>query len=168
MNNKYTETAMDLQKAGYNCCQSTVTSMCEAFGIDQTTALRFAAAFGTGIGWTAETCGAITGSMMILGLCFRSNLDTPADFSINDKAYEIAAKFVSQFKEIHDGKFRCIDLLGVDPRTESGQQYIEKYDLYTCKCRKYIRDGVALMSELLKEYIPGEDEGRNTKCQKKH
>ena len=53
---------------GFNCSQAVFSSYAE--GIDEATALKIASGFGGGMGRMAETCGAVTGAMMVLGLKF--------------------------------------------------------------------------------------------------
>lgn len=142
----YSDRALKLQAEGFSCSQCVVASMCDEFGIDHITALRFAGAFGSGIGCTTETCGAITGAMMLIGLKYgRRFPDDPND----GHCFEVAQEFVDRFKAKHDGKFKCRDLLGADARTEEGLQSILDNDLYTKVCRELIRDGVDIIAELL-------------------
>ena len=51
----------------YNCAQSVVVPFCEAAGIPEETAMRFADGFGGGMK-RASVCGAVTGGIMVLGL----------------------------------------------------------------------------------------------------
>lgn len=46
----YGDRALELQKEGFSCAQSVVACLCERYGVDRVTALRFAGVFGSGIG----------------------------------------------------------------------------------------------------------------------
>ncbi|HML38282.1 MAG TPA: C-GCAxxG-C-C family protein [Bacillota bacterium] len=144
----YGDRAEALQQEDYCCCQCVVGSLCEEFGVDRITALRFAGAFGSGIGRSGETCGAITGAMMLIGLKMGKRLPSdPGDA----RCYEVTLEFMRRFKELHDGKFKCRDLLGVDITTDEGFDYILENDLFTSKCRGFIRDGAEIIADMLLE-----------------
>ncbi len=55
---------------GFNCSQAVFTSFCEEFGFDKNTALKISSSFGGGMGLLNETCGAVTGAFMTIGLKF--------------------------------------------------------------------------------------------------
>ena len=150
----YGDRAAETHMEGYSCSQSVVTSLCEEFGIDRVTALKMSGAFGSGIGHSTETCGAITGAMMLIGMKYGKILPgvTPegAERS-HPKCYEVAQEFLKRFIDEH-GAFKCRDLLGVDTNTEEGQKCVDDNDLYYEKCNKiFIRRGAELIAEILKE-----------------
>ena len=53
---------------GFACSQAVFSAYAEDLGLDQETALKIAGPFGGGTGRKAETCGAVTGALMALGL----------------------------------------------------------------------------------------------------
>ncbi len=144
----YGDRAVALHHEGFSCSQSVVASLCEEYGIDRVTALRFAAAFGSGIGHSTETCGAITGAMMLIGL--KMGKCMPDDPDHGERCYEVAQEFMKRFQEQNNGCFKCRDLLGADSNTPEGVKYIEENDLYEKKCNGFIRCGAELIAELLK------------------
>lgn len=52
----------------YNCCQAVVCAYCQEKGISESEVYRLAEAFGGGMGGMQDTCGAVTGMFMALGL----------------------------------------------------------------------------------------------------
>ncbi len=62
------ENAVSRFAEGYNCSQAVLSAYAEQLGVDGETALKIAAGFGGGLGRMAETCGAVTGAFMVLGL----------------------------------------------------------------------------------------------------
>ena len=62
-----------------NCAQSLVSMYCEDFGLDRNLGLKVAMGFGSGMARTGNTCGAVTGAYMILGLSQRINENNPAE-----------------------------------------------------------------------------------------
>ena len=65
MNNP--ERAVALFKEGFNCSQAVLAAYGEQFELKQELALRVAGAFGGGMGRMGETCGAVTGAIMVRG-----------------------------------------------------------------------------------------------------
>lgn len=134
----YREKAEEICREGNNCCQSVLLTLCEQYGIDRHTAMRFGAVFGSGIGLSGETCGAITGSMMLIGLATgifsqeelgENTTEIFRDgrrFEIHERpdAYDMAQEFHRRFRQRFGGKFRCKDLLGADVGTAEGHQYV--------------------------------------------
>jgi len=57
-------------KKGLNCSQAVMSVYSEQFGLSRRTVLKIARGFGGGTGRTAQTCGAIAGPFMALGLKF--------------------------------------------------------------------------------------------------
>ena len=55
---------------GYACSQSVLLAFADHFKLDKTTAKRISATFGGGMGRLRETCGAVTGGFMVMGLAF--------------------------------------------------------------------------------------------------
>ena len=51
-----------------DCAQALVSTYGPELGLDRETAIKVADAFTGGIGRTGETCGAVTGALMVLGL----------------------------------------------------------------------------------------------------
>ena len=62
------EVAVDCFEEGFNCSQAVVSAFAPELGLDRETALRVAAAFGGGMGRTGETCGAVSGALMVIGM----------------------------------------------------------------------------------------------------
>lgn len=91
----------------YNCCQSVLIPFSEEFGLSEKTSLKLASGFGGGMG-RGETCGAITGAYMVLGLKNDSSLSLP-EVKANMKA--TVKKFNAKFIEKH-GSLLCKDLIG--------------------------------------------------------
>ena len=66
MNRK--ERALGLFKEGFSCSQAVAAAFAEDQGLPVETALRLSQGFGGGMARLAETCGAVTGAIMIIGL----------------------------------------------------------------------------------------------------
>jgi C_GCAxxG_C_C family probable redox protein len=62
------EKAIDSFRSGLNCAQSVLTAYSDELGFDKDLALAIACGFGAGMGRLQETCGAVTGSFMVLSI----------------------------------------------------------------------------------------------------
>ncbi|MHB8846257.1 MAG: C-GCAxxG-C-C family protein [Nitrospirota bacterium] len=115
-------------------------------GLDRETALRVAGAFGAGMARTGETCGAVTGGLMVIGLKhakMRKDDDDGRELS-----YALAQEFMDAFRERH-GSLLCRDLLGVDVSTPEGMRAVRERDLFRTVCPKFVKDAGELLEELL-------------------
>ena len=64
----HVDKAAELFNSGYNCAQATLCAFADTLGIDEAELRRVSACFGGGISGIRQTCGAITGMLMALGL----------------------------------------------------------------------------------------------------
>jgi C_GCAxxG_C_C family probable redox protein len=88
---KKSEQAAEFFSSGFNCCQSVFAPFAVEFGLDQAHALRLAQAFGGGMVSRGETCGAVTGSFMALGL--KHGKSQAKDNDAKDKTYALVSDF---------------------------------------------------------------------------
>ena len=130
---------------GYNCAQSVLAAYAADFGIDKDTALSMAVGFGAGIGRLQETCGAVSGAVMVLGLS-SSFKEKDGREKINN-VYARVHRFVDEFCG-EMGTAKCRDLLNCDLSTEEGQKFFKENNLKD-KCRLYVR----LCCKLLDKYL---------------
>ncbi len=93
-------------QAGYNCAQAVVCTYCDLFGVAEETAYKLAEAFGLGMG-TQDTCGALTGALMVAGLMNSGGADAPG--KTKGATYRIARELTAAFNE-HIGAVMCRDI----------------------------------------------------------
>ena len=147
----YADRSEELQRAGFNCCQSLIGCMCEELGAGRDLAFRFAAEFGSGIGKSGEICGAVSGALMLIGLKY--GMTDP------DRSHTLAHEYIRRFREKHAGCIHCSELLGANPGTEEGMTHIRDHNLNDTRCRQLIRDGADLVSSLLMKDEAGSRSG---------
>lgn len=135
--------AIELFAAGYNCAQATFAPLAEGLGMDQSQAIRVSAAFGGGIARTGETCGALSGALMALGLKRGSTETSP---EIKAAAYSRAQALMAAFVE-RCGAKNCRDLIGCDLSTPEGQAQSAARNTHETVCKNLVRTAVALASE---------------------
>ena len=103
---------------GFNCAQGVLLPFAEERGLAGEKALLAASAFGAGMGRTQETCGAVTGALMAIGLKygFAKSDDQARKNIVLQKTREFMVRFRAEF-----GTLKCKDLLGLDLNTDEGQ-----------------------------------------------
>ena len=73
------------------------------------------------------------------------------------EGFSCAQSVVGSLCELHDGKFKCRDLLGHDASKEEELSYILENNLYEKICQRMVHDGADMIYELL-EGAPSEKE----------
>lgn len=134
-------------KEGWNCTQAVLSTYGPQFGLDRASAVRIAAAFGSGMGM-GETCGAVTGALMVIGLK-HAKLNAGSLFS-RDKTEDIAREFVARFKARNETT-ECRELLGCDVSSCDGFKTAKKDKHFKTRCPKFVQDAAEILAELLKD-----------------
>ena len=116
------------------------------FGLDRETALRVAGAFGGGMGRMGETCGAVTGAFMVIGL--KHGKTKADDDEAREKTYELVNAFVRLFRE-RNRTILCRDLLGHDLSTEEGREAVAEQNLILTRCTALVRDAGEILEAIL-------------------
>ncbi len=81
----YENSAKAFFDQGYNCAQGVLLIHAPELGLDKENASRVGAAFGGGICRGGNTCGAVAGALMVLGLKYGNT--KPDDKRAKEKAY---------------------------------------------------------------------------------
>jgi C_GCAxxG_C_C family probable redox protein len=136
------ETAVAQFEAGCSCAQAIFSTYAADFGMDRQTAMRVSAGFGGGMGMMGETCGAVTGAFMILGLKHGGE-----DNDARQKAYQMVREFANRFKA-RRGSLLCKDLVGCDISTPEGLQTMKDQKLRSTICTGLVRDGAEILEAM--------------------
>ena len=126
-----------------NCAQSVLLSYSGEFNIDEMTALKIALGFGGGMAM-AETCGAVTGAYMVLGLKVQAEGKTIQEIKAESKAA------VRKFNELFIAKYgslKCKKLLGVDISTPEGSAVANEKQLFDSICTKLVGSATEIVEE---------------------
>lgn len=108
----YASYAQDLFKEGYNCAQAVLAAFGDVTGLDRESALKLTAPFGGGIAKLRQTCGAVTGMCMAVGMVYGQ--DDTADPDLRADIYATTRDLVEKFRK-RNGSLLCSDLLGLGP-----------------------------------------------------
>jgi len=137
----------------FNCVESVLLRIDEKvplpdFGNDT---MRIASLFGGGVGGWQSVCGAVSGACMALGLLkgTNGNEDLDAFTEMRQDARDACQEFMRAF-EARWGAVNCLDLLGVDFRTEEGREVYEGMkERGETNCGEYVVSAAEMMIEIL-------------------
>ena len=127
----YVERARELRgrtDIHFNCAQSVLIPFAGLCGLDEETAFNLGFNFGGGMK-RGSVCGAVTGSLMVLGLC-----------GVNDPS--VLRRFHQRFAGNHGGLLNCAEL--VSDNAAKGGVKKPFCDGLVCEC-------VSAVEEILKE-----------------
>jgi len=110
MQNRASE-AVACFNGGFNCAQAVFSTYCGQFSLEQETALRVACGLGGGMGKLQETCGAVSGAYLVIGLKHGQYL--PGDTAAKETTYALVREFARRFEERNQST-SCRALLGID------------------------------------------------------
>jgi C_GCAxxG_C_C family probable redox protein len=132
---------------GFNCSQIVFSELGPSLGIPREECLRIASGFGAGMAYMQETCGAVTGALMVIGAKYGPTSDHEQEKKT--QTYETIRKFISLFKEKHSS-IKCSDLLGSDITTPEGLQKTREMKLFELKCPVIVKDSIDVLNNLIK------------------
>ncbi len=124
-----TEERMELGaklKHEMNCCQAVVSAFADTVDVDGATLRRIASGFGSGMGTTEGTCGALVGAVMV------TSLRAPAG-----GAMALSRSVLPRFKELCGGATICRELKGIG----TGK--------VLCSCENCVRNAIKAAAEAL-------------------
>jgi C_GCAxxG_C_C family probable redox protein len=118
----------------------------ERFGLSREQAFRVACAFGGGLAGTGQTCGAVNGALVVLGLAHGHTVAT--DAAAKGRTYAATKDLWARFRERH-GSIVCRELLGVDISTPEGRKVAMETGLFKARCPVYVREAAEIVAGLL-------------------
>ncbi len=141
----HADTAAAVFAQGLSCSQAVFSAYAAEYGLDQDAASRIASGFGGGMGRMAQTCGAVTGAYMVIGLKYGA---ATGDREAKEKTYRLVREFAAQFRA-KNGSLACKDLLDCDISTPDGFEKMKKLGLHEKVCTGLVRDACDLLDEIL-------------------
>ena len=128
--------------SNFNCAQTVFSLFASDLGIDEKTALKISSGFGGGMAY-AETCGAVTGSYMVIGMK-HGHSTSDSNEKANTKLQ--VQKFNKIFIEKHDSLI-CKNLLGCDISTTEGLSTVREKNLFKTMCPGFIKSACNILEE---------------------
>ena len=140
--------ALEIFDGHYNCSQSVFVPFARRFGLAEEKAIGVAAGFGGGIGQMGETCGAVTGASMALGLLAQTRIGSC--YEVKYVAYALVQEFTPRFIE-KCGALKCRELLGLDISDQ--QQYLaaKRENLFHTRCPFFITTAVEIVLDIIEQ-----------------
>ena len=139
------EKAKDLFLSGYNCTQSVLLSFADDMKFSKELAQKLAAGFGGGMGKQQETCGAVTGAIMVLGLLKGEEVNN------NDELKSASYGAVKDFTRDFVAKYNttnCRDLIGCDLNTPEGAAKFKEEKIMENTCAGCVEKAVQILEDL--------------------
>lgn len=133
---------VDEQFSKFNCAQTVFSLFAPELGIEEKTALKIASGFGGGMA-CAETCGAVTGSYMVIGMK-HGHASSNSDEKANTKM--LIRRFNEKFKQAH-GSLICKQLTGFDISTSEGSAAAHEAGVFDSKCPVFIKTSCRILEE---------------------
>jgi len=140
------EKAVELFSSSYNCAQSVLGAFCEDLGFDLNIALKLACGFGGGGMRYKQTCGAVSGAMMVIGL--KCGQYIKGDMESKKYCYKKIHEFIDKFKE-NNKSTKCRELLGIDKNDEIDKQDSQKMqNIFKTICPEYVKNAVKILENM--------------------
>ncbi|MFA4877416.1 MAG: C-GCAxxG-C-C family protein [Methanoregula sp.] len=131
---------------GFSCAQSVCLAFAGDYGIDKETCLKLSCALGGGMGHTDNTCGAVTGALMVIGMKYgRTRLD---DMAAKEKTYEVTKEFIAEFMR-RNHSLRCTDLLGYNLSHPREFGLAKEKGVFKSTCPLLVRSAAEILEEIL-------------------
>ncbi|GFI51566.1 hypothetical protein IMSAGC020_02781 [Lachnospiraceae bacterium] len=136
----------ELFAKGYDCSQVVVSHYAEELGISEELANKAAACFGGGM-FQADTCGAFTGALIVVGLKY-GHFDPDKLQAQKDVLMAKSREFRRKFFELHP-TCNCRELVGYDVSTPEGIQAAVESGRMMSFCPKLVKEVIEALDEIL-------------------
>jgi C_GCAxxG_C_C family probable redox protein len=141
------ESAVDVFLKDCACSQAILVTYSRRYGLDPGHAMKLAAGLAGGMRM-AETCGAVTGAIMVLGM--HGCGDDCNTGKGREKTYSLVREFTARFEQ-RNGSTRCKELLDCDISTAEGMKAAKDRNLFKTRCADMVRSAAEILEEMLKE-----------------
>lgn len=131
-----TQKALAYFQKGFACSQAVFAVFARELGMDETMALRIACGLGAGMARTCQTCGAVSGAYLVLGLKY--GRDKLEDMAARDRTYDMMQEFNRMFTARH-GSVNCRELIGYNLGNPQEYQQVVEENLFRERCEAYVR-----------------------------
>jgi C_GCAxxG_C_C family probable redox protein len=138
--------AVELFNKGYSCSQAVLAAFSDGSDITQETAFRVACGFGAGCARLGQTCGAVSGAYMAIGLKYgKARID---DNAAREKTYSLVQEFSRQFIA-RNGSVNCTELLGCNLGTPEGFEKAARTGVISTICPRMVKDAAEILDGIL-------------------
>lgn len=141
------ERAKEYFQEGCNCAQAIALAFADRIDLPEESIKRATVALGGGLGRLRETCGAVTGGAVALGLMFPEKSKS--------EIYALVQKLALRFKE-QNGSYQCGQLLtGAGIATDNSPQAEPRTEGYYKKrpCAELVACAAGILEQIVEEEI---------------
>ncbi len=131
--------------SGYNCAQSVVLSFADDLKYSKELALKISAGFGGGMGKQQETCGAVTGAIMVLGLLKGEGVNNNDE--LKSETYSSVKELLREFTAVYKTT-SCKELIGCDLNTPEGSAKFKEEKLMENVCAGCVAKAVQIVESI--------------------
>lgn len=139
------EKALKEFDGGYNCAQTVLSAFADTLDGDGDWARKIAEGFGDEVGKLRSTCGAATGSFMVLGLLVSEKHATNAKGK--EIIYKLLRKFSNSFTDEY-GAIDCKSITKCDLNTIEGRKKAMETHVFDKVCKKCMLSAIKIVNEL--------------------
>ncbi|MFX0212021.1 MAG: C-GCAxxG-C-C family protein [Candidatus Hodarchaeota archaeon] len=125
--------AVDLFRSGLNCAEAVSQAILNYFKFDSERIKGVAMGFGGGLGRYGSVCGAVSGSVIAIGVVKNKDNQDSKDKEIRKEVYEKSLQLVEGFEK-EFGSPNCRDLIGGDLRNPEDIKRLAKQNLKENLC----------------------------------
>ncbi len=143
-----TKRALSLFSEGYSCSQSVALAFLEK-DVNPAIIAALSASLGGGMGRSGQTCGAISGAVMVIGYFYGQR--TPIDVEKKEWAYGLVQQWMNAFRA-EFGHTTCNGLIGVDIGVESQRLMAIDQGLFSSRCPRFVQRAAEMTWRLMEEH----------------
>ncbi|MHB1347632.1 MAG: C-GCAxxG-C-C family protein [Candidatus Humimicrobiaceae bacterium] len=142
------ETAKELFSSGYNCSESCLLAICRELKLENDIIPKIATGFGGGVSRLGSICGALSGTIMAMGIVEGRNdpSDNYAKITLYKKGMILINAFNDEFKSTD-----CRELTECDMLSKEGIKKFEDEKIHEKICSKFVEFAALRGIELLKK-----------------
>ena len=139
------EEIKNLFMKGIDCSQVVTGAFAEKMGMTQGQARKVSSCFGGGM-MCGETCGAVTGALMVIGMVYGHSREG------DQSQKEIMAAKTGEFKKLFGEKYSsciCRELLGHDISKPGEMEKVLEKGLMFDFCPRVVEDTIDILEKIL-------------------
>ncbi len=150
MTSDRSEYAVRKFQTSWNCAQSVFSAFTSETALDEQLSLRIACAFGGGMG-LRETCGAVTGALMTIGL--RCGSKDASDEVGGTAAIKLARDRFNELFKSKNGSLHCAELIRRFEFEHCNDATCEESVRHEMLCTELVRNATQIVEQLLNEQM---------------
>lgn len=124
----------------YNCAQTIFSLFSQELGINKELSLKIASGFGAGMN-SGETCGAVTGAYMVIGLKSGHASSDPQE---KIRTTALIHSFNSLFLKEHSS-LKCKELLGFNISDPAEKQKAREAGVFQTRCPEFLKTAASIL-----------------------